>query len=133
MEIISEVKKAIAVEVNATLKFKSKIDLEFLRKIIVMVHYDISDIYLINPKNADDTIKLAYWDLIEDYGYFIEDEAFKLGLKHRRVDLRKRYDWRIELGEEYDSMDIHISYTNGFSLTLVDILLLYSIQYQIHQ
>ena len=110
MEIISEVKKTIAVEVNTTLKFKSKIDLEFLRKMITMVHYDISDVYLINPKNADDTIKLAYWDLIEDYGYFIEDEAFKLGLKHRRVDLRKKYDWRIELEDECESMDIHISY-----------------------
>ena len=88
MEIISEVKKAIAIEVNTTLKFKSKIDLEFLRKMIVICHYDILDVYLINPKNADDTIKLFYWELIDLYGYFIEDEVFKLGLKHRHIDLR---------------------------------------------
>ena len=110
MEIISEVKKAIAIEVNTTLKFKSKIDLEFLRKMIVICHYDILDVYLINPKNADDTIKLFYWELIDLYGYFIEDEVFKLGLKHRHIDLRKKYDWRIELEDECESIDIHISY-----------------------
>ena len=108
MEIISEVKKAIAVEVNTTLKFKSKIDLEFLRKMILMIHYDISDVYLINPKNADDTIRICDWDLIT-YD-IIKEESFKAGLKHRYVDLRKKYGWRIELEDECESMDIYISY-----------------------
>ena len=120
MEIINEVKKAIAVEVDTTLKFKSKIDLEFLRKMIVMVHYDISDVYLINPKNADDIIRLAYWDLIDDYGFFTEDEAFKYGLKYRHVDLRKKYDWRIELEDECESMDIHISYDTKSNTVLIE-------------
>ena len=107
MEIINEVKKAIAVEVDTTLKFKSKIDLEFLRQMILMIHYDISDVYLINPKD-DDIIRICDWELIT-YAT-IKEESFKAGLKHRHVDLRKKYGWRIELEDECESMDIYISY-----------------------
>ena len=120
MDIIDEKMNAVAVEVDTTLKPKSKIDLEFLRKTIVMVHYDISDVYLINPKNADDIIRLAYWDLIDDCGFFTEAEAFKYGLKYRHVDLRKKYDWRIELEDECESMDIHISYDTKSNTVLIE-------------
>ncbi|MBR1937205.1 MAG: hypothetical protein IJ842_05875 [Bacilli bacterium] len=111
MKIINEVTKAVAIEVDTTLKFKSKIELEFLRKIITIARYDISNVYLINPKNTNDTIRLAFCDLIDTYDIDItKEETFKAGLKRRHVDLRKKYDWKIEFENERKSMDIYMYY-----------------------
>ncbi|MBQ8132446.1 MAG: hypothetical protein IJ193_08145 [Bacilli bacterium] len=108
MEIISEVTKAVAIEVDTTLKFKSKIELEFLRKIITISRYDISNVYLINPIDNNSTIRICDWDLIT---YDTTNEkSFKSGLKSRHVDLRKKYNWKIEFENEREFMDIYMYY-----------------------
>lgn len=114
MKIIDELQKTIAIEVTTKLEFNSKIDLEFLRKILFNFQYEFSEVVFIDKKkSSDNEILIDYWDLFDEYPYSVQTkEKFKTLLKNNKIDLRKKYEWEIKLVAANDEFDININYEN---------------------
>ena len=114
MKIIDELQKTIAIEVATKLEFNSKIDLEFLRKILFNFQYEFSEVVFIDKKkSSDNEILIDYWYLFDEYPYSVQTkEKFKTLLKNNKIDLRKKYEWEIKLVAANDELDININYEN---------------------
>ncbi|MBR1936308.1 MAG: hypothetical protein IJ842_01310, partial [Bacilli bacterium] len=114
MKIIDELQKTIAIEVTTKLEFNSKIDLEFLRKILFNFQYEFSEVVFIDKKkSSDNEILIDYWDLFDEYPYSVQTkEKFKTLLKNNKIDLRKKYEWEVKLVDTNDEFDIVINYEN---------------------
>ncbi|MBR1937091.1 MAG: hypothetical protein IJ842_05290, partial [Bacilli bacterium] len=114
MKIIDELQKTIAIEVTTKLEFDSKIDLEFLRKILFNFQYEFSEVVFIDKKkSSDNEILIDYWDLFDEYPYSVQTkEKFKTLLKNNKIDLRKKYEWEVKLVDTNDEFDIVINYEN---------------------